>query len=471
MAPHSRPTIDTPRAEALREVVRESLERGRTHLLSLQRRDGHWVGELEGDTILESEYVLLLAYLGKETDPQIPKLAKYLLRKQLPDGGWPNYPGGPAEVSVSAKAYFALKIAGHTADEPLMRRAAECIRHLGGAAVANSFTRFYFALLGQIPYANCPTVPVEMMLLPRWFYFNIYAMSAWSRTIVVPLAVVNAYKPVRELPPSMGIRELFLADPATPWKPAVKPARFSWANLFLKIDAGLKLIERCHLTPFRRMAMRKAIAWMRERFQNSDGLGAIYPPMVFTVIVLKCLGIREDDAEFRWAMKQLEDLGIDDGETLRLQPCLSPVWDTAITTIALTESGLPPVHNAIRQAEKWLLSKEVRHLAALTKAETPGDKVAVWSGWAGDVYADAMPSEPGQAIERLGEAASATLGIVRAGLIMVEADTQRQRWPELGREGQQRGLVVAHRLHRVGQHHRPQAAGEDIAQHRRQVAV
>ena len=371
MASYTHPTTDTPRNEELREVVRESLERGRNHLLSLQRRDGHWVGELEGDTILESEYVLLLAFLGKETDPQIPKLAKYLLRKQLPDGGWPNYPGGPAEVSVSAKAYFALKIAGHTADEPLMRRAAECTRNLGGAAVANSFTRFYFALLGQIPYANCPTVPVEMMLLPRWFYFNIYAMSAWSRTIVVPLAVVNAYKPVRELPPSMGIRELFLSDPATPWKPAVKPARFSWANLFLKIDAGLKLVERCHLTPFRRMAMRKAIAWMRERFQNSDGLGAIYPPMVFTVIVLKCLGIREDDAEFHWAMKPLEDLGIDDGETLRLQPCLSPVWDTALSLIGATDAGLSPDANESVAAVDWLLAKEVRTPGDWTKSAKP----------------------------------------------------------------------------------------------------
>lgn len=345
---------------AFLDAVREACERGRTALLAQQRDDGHWVGELEGDTILESEFVLLLAFLGRENDPRIPKLANYLLQQQLPDGGWPNYPGGPSEISVSVKAYFALKIAGYGRDDPRMIRAAKAIRRCGGAAASNSFTRFYLALLGQIPYTNCPTVPVEMILLPRWFYLNIYAMSAWSRTIVVPLAVVNAFRPVRSLPEQMGIRELFLEDPAQPWVPQNPIPRWSWSNAFLKIDRGLKWLESLGITPLRRRAIRKAVEWIRERFQNSDGLGAIFPPMVYTVIVLKCLGVRDDDPEFTWALRQLDDLCIEDADTIRLQPCLSPVWDTALALIGVTDAGQSPDSNETASAIHWLRSKEVR---------------------------------------------------------------------------------------------------------------
>src|SRR3954451_1234782 len=163
-----------------------------------------------------------------------------------------------------------------------------------------------------------------MMFLPRSFPLNLYAMSAWSRTIVVPLAVVSAFKPVRELPESMGVRELFLGDAAEPWKPATRPRTLSWANFFLNVDKAIKVFERLRLTPFRRRAVRKAVAWMRERFADSDGLGAIFPPMIYTLVVLRSLGVPDDAPEMRWARKQLDDLCIREGDTLRLQPCLSP---------------------------------------------------------------------------------------------------------------------------------------------------
>jgi squalene-hopene/tetraprenyl-beta-curcumene cyclase len=339
----------------------EALERGRTGLLERQRTDGHWVGELEGDTILESEFILLLAFLGKTSDRRVRLAANYLLEHQQPCGGWSNYPGGPAEISVSVKAYFALKIAGHDADEPLMKRAAARIRALGGTEASNSFTRFYLALLGQVPYSICPTVPAEIVLLPRWFFFNLYAMSAWSRTIFVPLAVVDAFKPVTKLPERMHIRELFLAPPESPRRPA-RPTKnwFSWTNLFLGIDWCLKKGERFGLTPLRRLAIRKAVAWMRERYAESDGLGAIFPPMVYNAIVLRCLGVADHDPEMQWAMKQLDDLCIEDGDTLRLQPCLSPVWDTALTLIGLADAGEPTDSEDIDAAVNWLLNKEVR---------------------------------------------------------------------------------------------------------------
>jgi squalene-hopene/tetraprenyl-beta-curcumene cyclase len=351
------PTEISPREVRLREVV----ENAQDVLLSCQRPDGHWVGELQGDSILESEYILLMAFLGRERDERVRQAANYLKQVQMPEGGWGNYPGGPADVSVSVKAYFALKIAGHSSESPEMKRTAAVIRCLGGAEACNSFTKFYLAMLGQSPYLNCPAVPPEIVLMPRWFYFNIYAMSAWSRTILVPLSVVWAHKPVKQLPVEMSVRELFLEPPETLRPPhAPTQSRLSWTNVFLRIDRMLKRLERWHLTPFRGWAVREAVRWIRERYVDSDGVGAIFPPMVYNAIVLRCLGMPDADPEMVWAMKQIEDLMILEGETLRLQPCVSPVWDTALALIALADAGVSSDSPQITRSVRWLLDREIR---------------------------------------------------------------------------------------------------------------
>src|SRR5262245_11896617 len=236
MTPHSRRSFTNGFRHdfAHPSPLHTAVGRTRRCLLARQQPDGHWVGELQGDTILESEYVLLMAFLGREREERVAKAARYLLSQQMPEGGWNNYPGGPVELSVSVKAYFALKLAGHDPEAPYMRRACAAIRALGGAARCNSFTKFYLALLGQFPYANCPAVPPEMMLLPRWAYINIYAMSSWTRTIVVPLSIFYAHQPVAQLPPELGIRELFLQPPETPLWPHPPTRRwFTWTNIFL----------------------------------------------------------------------------------------------------------------------------------------------------------------------------------------------------------------------------------------------
>ncbi len=350
--------------------LRAAVERATACLLARQAADGHWVGELQGDTILESEWVLLMAFLGREGDERVAKAARYILRQQQPDGGWSNYPGGPAELSVSVKAYFALKLAGHHPDAPYMSRARAVIRSLGGAARCNSFTKFYLALLGQFPYANCPAVPPEMMLLPRWAYVNIYAMSSWTRTIVVPLSIFYAHKPVRRLPPRLDIAELFLDDPATPLWPHPPTRRLlTWTNFFLGVDLVLKRCEKW-LGPVRAAALRRAERWMRRHFADSDGLGAIFPPMIYTVVCLRCLGAADDSPEMRWALKQLDDLMIEEDGTLRLQPCFSPVWDTALTLNALADAEQLQVDDggavagglqaAVQRGVRWLLAKECR---------------------------------------------------------------------------------------------------------------
>ncbi|MSR57153.1 MAG: squalene--hopene cyclase [Planctomycetaceae bacterium] len=346
-----------------------AIKRTRDYLVRRQSAPGYWVGELEGDTILESEYILLLAYLGQGQSPTAGRCANYILKQQLPEGGWAIYPGGPLEISASVKAYWALKITGQSPESEPMQRARGAIRAAGGAEQVNSFTRYYFALLGVIAYDQCPAVPPEIVLLPSWCPFNIFEMSAWSRTILVPLSLLWAFRPQHQLPEGHHIRELFLKSPdelpLSMGPSAVvdaleQPTRIDWSRVFRGIDRGIKLCERWHLKPLRGLAIRRASAWMCERFADSDGLGAIFPPIIWSVVALKCLGHADDSPLVQAALHELEKLSIAEGETLRLEPCKSPVWDTAIATIALRDAGLPADSPPISRAVEWLLSKEVR---------------------------------------------------------------------------------------------------------------
>jgi squalene-hopene/tetraprenyl-beta-curcumene cyclase len=360
------------RQAATTDELVTALERTRGWLLARQNEDGHWIGELEGDTILESEYVLLLAFMGREADPVRARCARYLLDHQLPAGGWAIYPGGPAEVSASVKAYFALKLVGYSPDDPALVRARRAILALGGVHACNSFTRFYLALLGQIPYDDCPSVPPEIVLIPSWLNFSLAAMSAWTRTIVVPLSIMSHYKPVRRIEPERGIAELFAG------RPEPKADRlFSWSRFFRKLDRVFKWADRNLPASWRKRGLKAAHRWMVDHFENSDGLGAIFPPMIYTIVALECLGYDTSSPSVAWAWRQLDDLRIDENDRTRLQPCLSPVWDTAIATIALSDARQADDDPALARAVSWLLEKEVRN---------PGDWVSrrrgvVPSGW------------------------------------------------------------------------------------------
>ena len=340
------------------ETLASAVERTRDWLLAQQAEDGYWVAELEGDTILESEYVLLMAFLGRESERVCAGCARYIEDHQLPDGGWAIYPGGPTDVSASVKAYFALKLTGHSPDEPAMARARRAILEAGGAHHCNSFTRFYLALLGQIAYDDCPCVPPELLLVPARWRFSLSAMSAWTRTIVVPLSIMSYFKPVRTLSLEQGIAELFRDDLERPTRRTRQ--WLSWTNFFLGLDGVLKWLDRRVPASWRRPAIRAAQRWMTDHCRETDGLGAIFPPMVYSVIALRCLGFDQSSPEVRWALKQLQDLHIEEDERIRVQPCLSPVWDTALATIALADARLPAGHPAWSRSVQWLLAKEVR---------------------------------------------------------------------------------------------------------------
>jgi squalene-hopene/tetraprenyl-beta-curcumene cyclase len=371
----------TSRADlrAFTAAVDHALDRARNCLLSKQAPDGHWCGELQGDSILESEYILLMWILGKESDPALPLIANYLRNIQQPDGGWNLYPGGPADISGTVKGYFALKLMGDDPQAPHMRRARELIWSLGGAEKCNTFTRFYFACLGQISFSSCPSIPPEVVFLPKWFYFNLYHVSAWTRTMILPLGIVTTLKPVREVPPELGIRELYidyeagnrLADP-------VRGFPKNWREIFVVLDGLLKQYETSPFQRLRESALKRAEKWMLDHLSDSEGLGAIFPPMVYLLIVFKALGYRDDHPRVLKAHQELRDFYIKEGDTIRLQPCFSPVWDTGLAMHALAESGLDPKSDAAVRGSQWLLKKECCVASDWAKNTEPGVEPSGW---------------------------------------------------------------------------------------------
>lgn len=349
------------------ERLHTAISRTVDYLLARQHPEGYWVAELEGDTILESEYILLLAFLGQAHTTLAREAAAYILERQGPHGGWSLYPDGPLEISASVKAYLALKITGMDPQSAPMQRARAAILGAGGVERVNSFTRYALATLGLIPYALCPAVPPELILLPRGVPFNIYEMSAWSRTILVPLSLVWAYQPTHPLPADCQIDELYVSPekrlpPQCPSVNSEVTSSFSidWTRWFQRIDAAIKWCEQRGWKPFRARALQRCEEWIMQRLEGSDGLGAIFPPIIWTIIGLRAKGYAQDNPVIQQQMTELERLMIRERGTVRLQPCKSPVWDTALTLIALRDAGVPPEHPAIRKGAAWLLSKEVR---------------------------------------------------------------------------------------------------------------
>jgi squalene-hopene/tetraprenyl-beta-curcumene cyclase len=375
------PQVPSPGNLAVR--VKAGIATTRRYLFSIQSPDGHWCGELEGDTILESEYILARHFLGRGDDPRLRKAGEYIRRRSLPDGGWSIYPGGPADISASVKAYFVLKLLGDRADAPHMRDARAVILELGGMNACNSFTKIYLAIFGQYPWSQCPSVPPELILLPRLSYLNIYQMSAWSRAILVPLSIISATRPSCPVPDAAGIGELMA--PGRGWRRA---RRTAWATFFYTVDALTKRLENLPFGPLREAALARSERWILERLVGSDGLGAIFPPIVNTIIALRARGYPLDHPTIVQQAAELEKLTIEETDTLRVQPCFSPVWDTALAINALLESGCRPDDPALVRATAWVLDRRshgardgARGTAARRRDESKGGTPNAAAGW------------------------------------------------------------------------------------------
>src|SRR5438128_5723490 len=342
--------------------IADAIARAQQNLLRQQRPDGHWCGELVVDSTLCSDFVLFMHWLGEIDVSLQERCARHILKRQLPDGGWNIYFGGPSEINASIKGYFALKLAGYSADLPFMRKARENILRLGGIPRMNTFSKLYLDRLGQFPWKYLPTIPVEMILLPKWAQFHIYKMSSWSRAMLIPLAIINHFKPTRLLPGEKQLHELYpLGTEHQDFRLARDARFFTWRNFFLRVDDVLKFLHPLRFHPMRQRALEEAERWMLERIgEGSDGLAAVYPAMLNCMIALRALGYPKTHPVYVKAQKDFAGLFIDDPDDFRIQPCLSPVWDTAISIISLAESGLSPEHPALEKAADWLISKEVR---------------------------------------------------------------------------------------------------------------
>jgi squalene-hopene/tetraprenyl-beta-curcumene cyclase len=344
-------TIDTQSA------LDEALDRAASYLLSFQHDDGYWLGELEADTTLESDYIFYLHVLGKFEERRIRKLAEYIRCRQLPDGGWNIFAGGPSEVNATVKAYFALKLAGDSPDSKHMSRARGRVRELGGLERTNSFTRLYLALARVIGWEMVPAIPPELMLLPNWAYINIYEMSSWTRAIVIPLTILYARKPSWPVPERAHLDELF-CDPSHKTAAFDLRPEISWRNFFLTLDRALKIYERLPWKPMRDRAVKRAAQWILDHLERSQGLAAIYPAMMNSIYALMALGHGPDHPVTARQIDEFSRFEIEDAATIRLQPCLSPVWDTGIAAFTLAEAECGCDTSLVRAA-KWLLDEQI----------------------------------------------------------------------------------------------------------------
>ena len=363
--PGVQPTQSSPAVRhqaGLAGDLETAILRAQENLLGLQRPEGYWVGELMVDSTLASDTIIYRHWAGKVDKAWQRKAVSHILSMQLPDGGWNIYYGGPSDVNATIKAYLALKLAGVRVTDRCMLRAREIALRLGGVSRMNTFSKLYLALIGLFPWDYVPTIPCEVLLLGKWFHVNFWDMSNWSRAMLVPLAIINHFKPTRPVPVDLdelypeGYHERDLAL-------APDPETVSWRNFFLWLDRLHKFAEwfaEHKIHPFRRAALKKAEAWMLERFEGSDGLAAIFPAMLNSVIALRALGYPDDHPEVVRAERELKKLEHESENDLRIEPCFSPVWDTAIVAVCLHESGLPENHPSLKRAVEWLMEREIR---------------------------------------------------------------------------------------------------------------
>jgi squalene-hopene/tetraprenyl-beta-curcumene cyclase len=370
-----------PKSVMPASAVDRSIEAATGALLALQQPDGHWVFELEADATIPAEYVLLRHYLAEPVDAALEaKIAAYLRRVQGDHGGWPLFHDGAFDMSASVKAYFALKMIGDAVDAPHMIRAREAIRSRGGASRANVFTRLMLALFGFIPWRAVPVMPVEIMLLPTWFPFHLDKISYWSRTVIVPLLVLQALKPKARNPKGVSIGELFLESPQTIGPaPKAPQQKAPWFWLFRGLDSLLHAFEPLFPKRPRQRAIERAAAWVSERLNGDDGLGAIFPAMANSVMMFDALGYPEQHPQRAIARKSIDKLLVVHEHEGYCQPCVSPIWDTGLTCHALLEVGGEHALTQVSKGLEWLVPKQILDVKGDWVARRPDIRPGGWA--------------------------------------------------------------------------------------------
>ncbi|MFT8335590.1 squalene--hopene cyclase [Acetobacter orientalis] len=382
---------DTPLS---RENLDRAVKNAHTALGKHQQQDGHWVYELEADATIPAEYVLLEHYLDRIDDALEQKIGNYLRRTQSEDhGGWPLYHNGKFDISASVKAYFALKAIGDDINAPHMRRAREAILDHGGAERTNVFTRCQLALFGDAPWRATPVMPIELMLLPRKAFFSVWNMSYWSRTVIAPLLVLAALKPVAINPRRIHVPELFVTPPEQVKDWIRGPYRSVWGRMFKGLDTVLRPLLPLIPTTTHEKALKAAIDFIEPRLNGEDGLGAIYPAMANVVMMYRALGVPDEDPRAATAWKAVQKLLVIKDDEAYCQPCVSPIWDTGLSGHAMIEAasgpnGIEPEKTLteLRKASAWLREKQILNVEGDWAINKPGLAPGGWAFQYGNDY-------------------------------------------------------------------------------------
>jgi squalene-hopene/tetraprenyl-beta-curcumene cyclase len=373
----------TPPSPALNELdaLEQHIRAAADAILAEQQPDGHWVYELEADATIPAEYVLMVHYFGEPANLELErKIGVYLRRIQGAHGGWPLFHEGDFDMSASVKAYFALKMIGDDINAPHMKRARASILSRGGGIKSNVFTRALLSLFGVLRWNSVPVMPVEIMLLPKWFPFHLDKVSYWARTVIVPLLVLQALKPKAVNPRGVTIDELFHEDPRTIGAPHKAPhQKWSWFLGFRLIDIVLRAVEPVMPKGPRKRAIDKAVAFVTERLNGIDGLGAIYPAMENSVKMYAVLGYPPDHPHRKIARASLDKLLVIKDEEAYCQPCVSPVWDTALVAHTLLEAGGEKATAAANRGLDWLKPLQILDVKGDWIEQRPNVRPGGWA--------------------------------------------------------------------------------------------
>ena len=390
--------------EAGADKVQGALARAAQALFGRQAHDGHWRFSCEADVTIPSEYLMLRYFLGSVDKDREARIAAFVRRHQHPNGSWSLYEGGPGDISATVKAYFALKLAGDTEHAAHMVAARQWVKANGGAEKCNVFTRIALAMFGQMPWRTVPAMPVEMMLLPKWWFFHLSKVSYWSRCVIVPLLIIFAKRPVCAMDPARGVRELFLEEPSQ----LGNLDRFRWkrgwkANAFLVLDRLLKVVDPLVPGFIRGAALARAESWLRDHTKGVGGIGAIYPAIANAAVAFRLMGAADDDPDMVRSLQAIEDLVVDEADDTWVQPCVSPIWDTCLSLSAVMEGGANPRHPAVLAAVNWLFDQQIfvpGDWCDQAPGLTPG-------GWAFQYENDKYPD--------VDDTAMVLMGLLRAG--------------------------------------------------------
>ena len=384
-----------PEDQTLLSSVDRVVNEVRDALRSVQKDDGHWVFELEADATIPAEYVLLEHFLDEIDDAVERKIGVYLREKQADHGGWPLFYGGDFNISASVKAYYALKLIGDPSDAPHMLKARDAILAHGGAAECNVFTRITLALFDQLPWRAVPVMPIEIMLLPRWFPFHLSKVSYWSRTVIAPLLILMALKPRARNPRGIHIDELFVT-PANEVRSYMRnPTGSPWGDLLIGFDKVLRVIERQFPKNRRQRSIKAAIDFIQARLNGDDGLGGIFPAMANTVMAFDRLGYPKDHPDLLTAKAAIRKLLVLNDESGYCQPCLSPVWDTGLAVQAMMEAGEPRDSDSVEKAMDWMADRQILDVVGDWADRRPGLRPG---GWAFEYVNDHYPDVDDSAV-------------------------------------------------------------------------